>query len=352
MGLTVRQGSDFQFMQEINLFKYLTFKRLANAAGIYLSYGISLILRRPVVFGMPISISIEPTSICNLKCPECPTGTGSLLRPQGMMDIQFFKKIIDGVRKRTFYLQLFFQGEPFINNKIYEMIDYAKAKRMYVSISTNGTLFNEKNIAKLFNAAPDKLIYSFDGTDEESYNKYRVGGNFREVKEGLEAIIAEKRKRKMNVPYIELQMIVMKHNEGRLEDFIKFGREIGVNKITLKSMQIYSRSDAENLLPENPEYSRYKKAEGEYVIKQKLQNRCFALWRTGVVTWDGYLAACCFDKDAQFSTESADIKDFDGLFKSKSLQDLRRQILRDRESIEICRNCCEGMKVNIKEIRL
>ncbi|MHC1736925.1 MAG: radical SAM/SPASM domain-containing protein [Ignavibacteriaceae bacterium] len=337
-------------MTEINLFRYLTAGRLLNAAGIYFSYGLSVILRKPIVFGSPVSISIEPTTTCNLKCPECPTGTGSLLRPKGTMDLQLFKKIIDRVYKRTFYLQLFFQGEPFINNKIYEMIEYAKSKRMYVSISTNGTLFSENNINKLFASPPDKLIYSFDGTDEESYNKYRVGGDFNEVKKGLESIVAEKKKRKLNLPYIELQMIVMKHNEGSINDFIEFGKAAGVNKITLKSMQIYNQEEADNLLPENPEYRRYIKINGEYKLKQKLNNRCFALWRSAVVTWDGYLAACCFDKDAEFSTKKLTERDFISLFKSDVLQGLRGQILKNRKAVDICRNCSEGMKVNIREI--
>lgn len=230
------------------------------------------------------------------------------------------------------------------------MIEYAKSKQMYVSISTNGTLFSGNNISKLFASPPDKLIYSFDGTDEESYNKYRVGGDFNEVKKGLKAIVSEKKKRGLSLPYIELQMIVMKHNEGSINDFIEFGKGAGADKVTLKTMQIYNQEEADTLLPENPGYSRYTKINGKYKLKHKLNNRCFALWRSAVVTWDGHLAACCFDKDAEFSTSNLTERDFDSLFKSDVLQGLRGQILKNRKAVDICRNCSEGMKVNVREI--
>ena len=177
-----------------------------------------------------------------------------------------------------------------------------------------------------------------------------MGGDFGKVKKGLELIVSEKKKREQSLPYIELQMIVMKHNEGSINDFIEFGRAKGVNKVTLKTMQIYNQEEADNLLPENPEYRRYIKINEEYELKHKLKNRCFALWRSAVVTWDGQLAACCFDKDAKFSTKKLTERDFDLLFKSDVLQGLTGQILRNRRAIDICRNCSEGMKVNIREI--
>ena len=93
---------------------------------------------------MPISYSIEPTNHCNLQCPECPSGLGTLTRPIGLLKQGEFKKLIDQIKDTGFYVQLFFQGEPYINKELPDMISYAQSKKIYISISTNGHFVNEK----------------------------------------------------------------------------------------------------------------------------------------------------------------------------------------------------------------
>ena len=146
---------------------------------------------------MPISYSIEPTNHCNLKCPECPSGLGILTRPLGLLKTEDFKNVIDEIHHTGFYLQLFFQGEPFINKQLPEMIEYAQSKKMYVSISTNGHFISKENVDDILNRAPDKLIFSVDGLDEESYQNYRVGGTFRQADEGLRTLINRKNQLKV-----------------------------------------------------------------------------------------------------------------------------------------------------------
>ena len=103
---------------EINLLKYFTLKRAVNTVKIVSSFALSRVIRKPVVWGMPISYSIEPTNHCNLKCPECPSGLGSLTRPLGLLQFDDFKKLIDEIKHTGFYIQLFFQGEPYINKNL------------------------------------------------------------------------------------------------------------------------------------------------------------------------------------------------------------------------------------------
>lgn len=178
---------------EINLLKYFTIKRFFNAVQILFSFTLSRILKKAIVMGMPLSFSIEPTNHCNLKCPECPSGLGSLTRPLGLMNASFFKELIDEISSTGFYVQLFFQGEPYINKKLPQLIKYAQERRMYVSISTNGHFINDKNVDLVLDNAPDKLIFSIDGLDEESYRNYRVGGTFAQVDKGLRLLTERKK---------------------------------------------------------------------------------------------------------------------------------------------------------------
>ncbi|HRP92057.1 MAG TPA: radical SAM protein, partial [Ignavibacteriaceae bacterium] len=225
---------------EINLIKYFTIKRALNVFKIVLSFSISRVLRKPIVWGLPISYSIEPTNHCNLKCPECPSGLGALTRPLGLLNFADFKSWIDQIKETGFYVQLFFQGEPYINKHLPEMIKYAQANNVYISISTNGHFVNDKNVDHVLENAPDKLIYSVDGLDEESYQKYRVGGTFKQADEGLRILIKRKKELKKQKPFVEFQFIVMKQNEHQLDDVQKYCDEVGVDKLVFKTMQISS----------------------------------------------------------------------------------------------------------------
>jgi radical SAM protein with 4Fe4S-binding SPASM domain len=254
-----------------------------------------------------------------------------------------FKRIIDEVKDTTFYIQLFLQGEPYINKELPEMIRYAHENKIYVVISSNGLLINKNNISRLLEDAPDKLIFSMDGTDEETYRMYRVGGDFNKAMENLKLLVEEKRKLNLSKPYIELQFLVMKQNEHQIEHVKKMAKNLGVNQLTLKSMQVYSFESALKFLPENRKYSRYEIKDGRLIIKNKLKNKCFALWRTAVITWDLKLIPCCYDKDAAFELGSLNDNTFAGIWKSEKYQAFRHQILKNRKSIDICTNCTEGM---------
>jgi len=299
---------------------------------------------------MPVSYSIEPTNHCNLKCPECPSGLGSLTRPLGLLKQDVFENLVDEIKDTGFYIQLFFQGEPFINKNLGEMINYARKNKMYISISTNGHFINNDNVDEVLKNAPDKIIYSMDGLDEESYQNYRVGGTFKQADEGLRTLIKRKNELKQNHPYVEFQFIVMKQNEHQLDDVLKYGEEVGVDKVVFKTMQISSYENAKRFLPDNKKYSRYIVDNGSYKIKGKMQNHCFALWRTSVITWDGKIVPCCFDKDADFELGLLNGRTFKDVWFSDKYKNFRKMILDNRQSVSMCTNCTEGLKVNIFEI--
>ena len=93
---------------EINLFKFITIKRLINFLSIIISFLFSKLLRKPIVWGLPVTFSIEPTNRCNLKCPECPSGLGILTRELGLLSLENFRMIIDGIKDHCFYYFTFF----------------------------------------------------------------------------------------------------------------------------------------------------------------------------------------------------------------------------------------------------
>ena len=332
---------------EIDYFKLFTFRRFTNALKIISSYQLSRIFRKPIVWGYPLSFSIEPTNRCNLECPECPSGLGKLTRPLGSLSFNMFKKWVDQIKNETFYLQLFFQGEPFINKELNQMLEYARNQKIYTSISTNGLLLNDKNIDLVLQNPPDKLIFSIDGLDEQTYRNYRVGGSFKIADESLKNLLIKKRNQNLSKPFVELQFIVMKQNEHQINDLKKYARELGIDKLTLKTMQVSSYQNAINFLPKNKKYSRYTIENSSVKLKKKLANRCFAIWRTSVLTWDGNIVPCCFDKDANHKLGNINEQHFKEIWKNKNYYNFRKAILKNRKAIPICTNCTEGLSLNL-----
>ena len=290
----------FNFNDSVNFLSKLTLRRLWNGAKVYFSYQLSRATGKPIVWGLPISVSFEPTTSCNLRCPECPSGLRAFTRPTGMLQPSFFNETIDSIYKDLIYLIFYFQGEPYLNPSFLDMVAYASKKGIYTATSTNAHYLTEANAKKTVESGLDRLIISIDGTTQEVYEQYRVGGKLDKVIEGARNIVKWKKELKSKTPFIFFQFLVVKPNEHQIEDVKKLAKEIGVDEVRLKTAQVYDyENDPNHLIPKNEKYSRYKKnSDGTFKSKNKLANRCWKMQHANVITWDGLVVPCCFDKDA------------------------------------------------------
>jgi len=330
----------------INFIKKLTFRRLINASKVTASYYYSQLTHKPVQWGLPISISIEPTTSCNLRCPECPSGLRSFTRPTGMLEEDFYKSTIDALHKDLLYLIFYFQGEPYLNPKFLEMVKYASEKGIYTATSTNAHFLKDDIARKTVESGLDRLIISIDGTTQETYASYRIGGTLEKVLEGARNIVKWKKALKSSTPNVIFQFLVVKPNQHQVEEVRTLGKEIGVDEIRFKTAQVYDYENGNELIPTIEKYSRYKKDKnGKYIIKNELLNHCWKLWHSCVITWDGLVVPCCFDKDAQHRLGDLKQTGFEQLWQSEQYYNFRASVLRSRSEIDICKNCTEGTKV-------
>lgn len=337
----------FNFSDSMNLLSRLTLRKVWNAGKVLGSYYLSRLTKNPVQWGYPISISVEPTTTCNLRCPECPSGLRSFTRPTGMLQKDFFRETIDQLHKELFYLVFYFQGEPYLNPDFLEMVKYASSKGIYTATSTNAHYLNDENARKTIESGLDRLIISIDGTTQDVYQQYRVGGKLDKVLEGARNIVKWKKELGSKKPFVFFQFLVVKPNEHQLEDVKKLGEEIGVDEVRFKTAQVYDYiNDPHNLIPTVEKYSRYRKDKnGVFQFKNELNNHCWRLWHSPVITWDGLVVPCCFDKDAQHRLGDLKGKSFREIWHNENYVHFRRQILQSRKNIDICANCSEGTKV-------
>jgi radical SAM protein with 4Fe4S-binding SPASM domain len=228
-----------------------------------------------------------------------------------------------------------------MNPLFFRMVEYAGKKKIYTATSTNAHYLTDNLARQTVESGLDRIIISLDGLDQETYEKYRVGGNLEKVLEGTRNLVRWKKQLRSKAPYIILQFIVFSTNEHQVPEVKKLALELGVDKLELKTAQVYNYEDGNPLIPKNTAYSRYKKRNGKFYIDNPLNNHCFRMWRGCVITWDGLVVPCCFDKDATHRLGDLKKQNFDEIWKGKTYESFRKKLFSARNEIDICKNCTE-----------
>ena len=196
----------------------------------------------------------------------------------------------------------------------------------------------------------DRLIISIDGLTQETYESYRVNGTLQKVVDGSKAIAKAKKELKSQTPYLIFQFLVVKSNEHQVDEVQELANEIGIDEVRFKTAQVYDYKNGNELIPDNEEYSRYiRQKDGTYRVKFIGGNHCWRMWSSSVITFDGQVVPCCFDKDAEHPLGSLKTQGFNQIWKSPEYTAFRKTVLSDRNQIDICTNCSEGAKVWIEQ---
>lgn len=316
--------------------------REINAVRAAYSYVSGTILRNPSVTGMPLAVSAELTNHCNLRCPECPTGSDLMKRERGFMNIELYKKIISEIGQYLYYINLYFQGEPMLHPGFFSFPGLTN--NIYTVVSTNGQFLSVENSEKLARSGLKKLIVSLDGMDQKTYSEYRRNGDFKKAEQGIKNVSAAIQA--LHSPLrLEVQFLVNRFNEHQIPEVRRFTAAAGAS-LRLKSMQVTDSRKSADWMPSAAKFRRYREENGEFTIKSKLPDRCMRLWFNPVITWDGKVLPCCFDKDAEFVMGDLNRDSFRTIWTGETFREFRKRILTGRNKIGICRNCTSG--INLK----
>ncbi|MEM6264202.1 MAG: radical SAM/SPASM domain-containing protein [Bacteroidota bacterium] len=317
-----------------------------NFSQLYTSYHYARLSKKPAHWGMPAKIGFEPTTSCNLRCPMCPSGLRDFSRPTGMAKTALLQDVVDQLHKDLVYLLLYFQGEPYLNPGFLEMANYAVSRGVFTATSTNGHYLTEEKARATVESGISEVLISIDGSTQETYQAYRVGGKLERVKEGIRNLVNWREKLRSLSPNIVIQFLVVRPNEHQLADMQALTKELKVDQLAVKTAQIYEYEKGHELIPTLDQYSRYaKQADGTYKIKNKLLNQCWKLWQGAEITWDGKVLPCCFDKDAAHEMGSLETQSFQDIWRSNAYGAFRQKLLFSRQEIEMCQNCTEGTQV-------
>ena len=289
--------------------------------------------------GMPVSIGVELTNNCNLNCPQCWSGSGQMTRKRGFMDIGLFHKVMKELGPYLYNVNLYFQGEPMMHPLFFSFVQ--NCRRIHTVVSTNGHFLSEENSEKIISSGLNKLIISLDGVDQETYSGYRVNGSLETVMNGIKNLTNSKKKHNSSLN-VALQFLVNRFNEHQIPKMRELAKSVNVS-LSLKSMQIIDKAEIGSWLPTDRQFRRYRIKEGEYIIKNFLADRCARQWFNPVITWDGKVVPCCFDKDAEYVMGDLHNDSFREIWDGPRYRIFRKSILLGRHMIEMCRNCTSGL---------
>jgi radical SAM protein with 4Fe4S-binding SPASM domain len=330
----------------LNIVKHLSIRRIWNLVLLKISFWVTRISSRSIFFGQPFSLSIEPTTACNLGCPECPSGLKQFTRPTGKLNLKLHEEILKQVKNSVFYINYYFQGEPFLHPQFLSIIRQAKKARIYTTTSTNAHFIDKSKAEEIVLSGLDRLIISVDGLTQETYEQYRVHGKLEQVLTASKLLVEAKSKLKSNTPFLIFQFLAVRPNEHEIPHIFDLGRAIGIDEVRIKTAQLYEFKNGNPLMPEDQKYSRYvKQKDGTYRIKGNPGNHCWRMWSGSVLTWDGKVVPCCFDKDAKHVLGSIQESSFEEIWSSEKYKSFRKAVINNRQQIDICKNCSEGTQV-------
>lgn len=114
----------------------------------------------------PLTVTWEVTNRCNLRCDHCLSDSGPDADTQGELDLTEAKAVVDTLAEAKVFQIHFGGGEPFSYPGFFDLLRHAQSRGFCcLSISTNGTLLDERRIAELDAMGGIYLQISLDGAD-------------------------------------------------------------------------------------------------------------------------------------------------------------------------------------------
>ncbi len=257
------------------------------------------------------------------------------------MELNLYKNIIDQISPYSTTVLLHFQGEPLLSTNLVNMVQYATSKRLITEIATNATLLTYPLASNLVDAGVKKIVVTLDSTNEHDFGFYRKGANFKNVVSGVSNLIRARELGKKKYPMVVLELLAFKRSLDDIDRFIALGKQLRVDKLRIKSVQVTSGKDAYNEIPINTRYSRYKINVNQTItLKSNINKPCPNPWFKFSVYYDGSMVPCCFDKSGDHILGNA--QDVRNAWISRKYNDFRKKLLANRNAIPLCSQCPQG----------
>lgn len=237
----------------------------------------------------PLKLHLEPTSVCNLRCPMCPQAIDAVKGDTGYLDLDLFRKIVDDARGYIREINLFFRGEPLLHKHLPEILRYGRSKGVRLHVNTNATILNEQRARMLIEDGASKVTISFDGPNKEQYEKMRKGAKYEKTLENVRqflGLVAEYRKNGWKTPYTVMQVILPYDPQSPGPNVPKHMKDVFAGLPVDEWDPLWPHGWA-GVMQENETVQAQPYGENYHP--------CNWLWKSMAIYWDGRVASCCAD---------------------------------------------------------
>lgn len=190
----------------------------------------------------PSQIIVDATEVCNLECIHCPHPEFKRSEHYATryLDVAIHTKMVDEVRQygqgHTQYIRYTSNGEPLVHPAIYDMLDYAvKNSGVFVTLTTNGTIMNEKRIEKLLASGLHMVDISIDAFLPETYAEIRRGGTLETTRANVLKLM-EIKKRIGAATRIVVSFVEQPQNTGEVADFESYWKRQGADFVVIRRL--------------------------------------------------------------------------------------------------------------------
>lgn len=294
----------------------------------------------------PVSLQLEPNTRCNLRCLMCEHSFDDLNKPD--LSYDQFVSIID---QFPYLKNLTLQGlgEPLLNQDLIKMIKAAKQRNIRVSLTTNGTLLNEKKSGELIDSGLDWIFVSLDSLEKNLYEKVRVGSNLEIVKRNIENFSRLRKGREINFGF---WVLLLKDNVSEIPQIIEYAESKGLDKVVIQVLHNWGydkfKGEIDGLKGAGEQINhlldvlRYRKNKISIEIfrTKKDGQQCNWPWRAVYITTDGFVTPCCMNGSDPKIINFGNIFQgpFESIVNNNNYVNFRKALSSSNPPM-VCRNC-------------
>ena len=249
----------------------------------------------------PTRLTVEPTNVCNLRCPGCFTGVGETGRERSFMSLDLYRRLLAELGDYLLEIEFYNWGEPLLSKDVYTMIRDASQRGIGTIVSTNFSMpFDAGRAEQLVASGLTTLGVSLDGASQASYEQYRVRGSLERVLDNCRLVNEAKRKLNAATPRMVWEFHVFEHNVDDIETAKAMARDLDMEIAISKGWV------------DGPDWQPPGHVVREIGPDVPARFPCTYLWEKAVVNNDGGVAPCCgafYDEDdfAQLKVGAADL---------------------------------------------
>jgi radical SAM protein with 4Fe4S-binding SPASM domain len=245
---------------------------------------------------------------------------------KGYMDMALFKKIVDEAAPFVFDINLAHRGESLLHPHIIEAIIYAKQKGLYTRLHTNGSLLTEDLSQQVIQAGLDRLSFSFDGYEKQTYEKIRIGGDFDKTVSNIVRFLEIKKETRSKKPFTAIEVISFDEPERQASRQAKSAFPKRFENLPLDSIVM---KELHNWAGQIEKERRGKK----YTI-------CPFPWNALIIYWDGSVLPCTQDFFGGFIAGDANESSLKTIWNGKEMRFIREKLAtKNIQELKTCSGC-------------